>query len=306
MELLQLHYFRTVARLEHMTKAAQELHIAQPALSKTIARLEEDLGVPLFDRQGRQIRLNTFGKAFLAKAETALTALEEGRRELADLAGMERGSIHLAAPTLNRLSGLIGDFLTLHPEVQFHLAQASTEEMVQQLENGQIDFCFTALPIGRPGIHELPVLNEEVFLAVPPGHRLASRTSINLSEVADESFIGYKKENIFRKRDDEIFEKAGITPNIVCEINEPSAKASLIKAGLGIAFVGACNRSDEAPPLPFVLLHIDNPRCQSSFQLAWHEKHYLSKAACEFRDFAVQYFAGKRGQNPFDKNLIIK
>lgn len=306
MELLQLHYFRTVARLEHMTKAAQELHIAQPALSKTIARLEEDLGVPLFDRQGRQIRLNTFGKAFLAKAETALTALEEGRRELADLAGMERGSIHLAAPTLNRLSGLIGDFLTLYPEVQFHLAQASTEEMVQQLENGQIDFCFTALPIKRPGIHELPVLNEEVFLAVPPGHRLASRTSINLSEVADEPFIGYKKENIFWKRDDDLFQKAGIIPKIVCEINEPSAKASLIKAGLGIAFVGACNRSDEAPPLPFVLLQIDNPGCQSSFQLAWHEKHYLSKAAREFRDFAVQYFDEKKGQNPFDKNLIIK
>lgn len=64
MEMLQLEYFRTVARLEHMTRAAQELHIAQPALSKTISRLEEDLGVPLFDRQNRQIRLNAFGKAF--------------------------------------------------------------------------------------------------------------------------------------------------------------------------------------------------------------------------------------------------
>lgn len=64
MELLQLQYFRTVARMEHMTKAAKELRIAQPALSKTIARLEEDLGVPLFDRQNRQIKLNEFGRAF--------------------------------------------------------------------------------------------------------------------------------------------------------------------------------------------------------------------------------------------------
>lgn len=64
MELLQLKYFQTVARLEHMTKAAEELHIAQPSLSKTIARLEKDLGVPLFDRQGRQITLNSFGKYF--------------------------------------------------------------------------------------------------------------------------------------------------------------------------------------------------------------------------------------------------
>ncbi len=69
MELLQLKYFQTVARLEHMTKAAEELHIAQPSLSKTIARLEKDLGVPLFDRQGRQITLNSFGKVFLKRVE---------------------------------------------------------------------------------------------------------------------------------------------------------------------------------------------------------------------------------------------
>lgn len=92
MELLQLHYFQTVARMEHMTKAAKELRIAQPALSKTIARLEEDLGVPLFDRQSRQIKLNSFGKAFLKSVDTALSALEEGRREVSDLAGMERGA----------------------------------------------------------------------------------------------------------------------------------------------------------------------------------------------------------------------
>ena len=80
MELLQLHYFQTVARMEHMTKAAKELRIAQPALSKTIARLEEDLGVQLFDRQNRQIKLNSFRKAFLKSVDTALSALEEGKR----------------------------------------------------------------------------------------------------------------------------------------------------------------------------------------------------------------------------------
>lgn len=80
MELLQLYYFRTVAKNQHMTNAAEELRIAQPALSKTIARLEEDLGVPLFDRQGRSIKLNTFGQAFLRKVETALNALEDGRK----------------------------------------------------------------------------------------------------------------------------------------------------------------------------------------------------------------------------------
>ena len=104
MELLQLRYFRTVARMEHMTKAAQELCIAQPALSKTIARLEEDVGIPLFDRHGGRIRLNTFGKAILDKVEKALALLEEGRKEVSELAGLDQGSIHLATSTLDRLS----------------------------------------------------------------------------------------------------------------------------------------------------------------------------------------------------------
>lgn len=141
-----------------MTRAAQELHIAQPALSKTIARLEEDLGVLLFDRQNRQIRLNTFGKAFLKKVETALDVLDEGRREIADLAGMERGIVHLATNTLGRITAALGAFRTEHPEVNFRILQtapASVEEMAALLEKGEVDLCFTAASLNHPGVQEL-------------------------------------------------------------------------------------------------------------------------------------------------------
>ncbi|SEG08228.1 LysR family transcriptional regulator [Paenibacillus sp. UNC499MF] len=291
MEILQLQYFRTVARLQHMTKAAEELHIAQPALSKTIARLENDLGVPLFDRQGRKITLNAFGRAFLNKAEVALTALEEGRKEVADLAGMEQGSISIASPVLNRLSGPLGEFLARYPDIRLRLTQVPTEDLAGMLEKGEADFCFTAYPVARPGIVEEPVLSEEVFLAVPPGHRFADRTSIALREAAGEPFIGYKKEHVFRQRDDALFRQAGMTPDFVCEVNEPSAKAALVRAGLGVAFVGACNRSEEPPTALMVRIPISEPACSSSYQLAWHEKRYLSKAAQKFRDFIRYYFS---------------
>lgn len=290
MELLQLHYFRTVARMEHITKAAKELNIAQPALSKTIARLEEDLGVPLFDRQNRQIRLNTFGKAFLKKVETALTVLEEGRREVADLAGLERGSIHLATNTLNRISNSIGAFCSLYPDVNFRIIQtapASMEDMVELLEQGEIDMCFTAARFDRLGICELPVLNAEVFLAVPLGHRLAGRHSICLHEVADDPFVEYKAGHPFRKMNEEFCRKAGIRRNIVCEVDEPAAIGSLVLAGLGVAFVPACNKEENSP---LTLLRIDDPVCQRLFTLAWLEKRYLSKAARQFQDFLVQHF----------------
>lgn len=286
MELLQLQYFRTVARMEHMTKAAQDLRIAQPALSKTIARLEKDVGVPLFDRDGRKIRLNAFGKAFLNKVEAALTLLEEGQKEVSDLAGLEHGSIHLATSTLDRLSEPLNAFLSLHPNVNFRITQASMEEMAHLIEVGEVDICFTPLPMERPDFSALSVLNEDVYLAVPPAHRLAGLPSIRLNQVADEPFIGYKEGYHFQKMNDDFFHTAGISPNYVCRVDEPSAIAKLISAGLGIALVGNCG----GPNSPLHLLSIEYPVCQRHFQIVWHNKRYLSMAARSFRDFIVQYF----------------
>ncbi|MFD0717077.1 LysR family transcriptional regulator [Paenibacillus sp. GCM10027626] len=287
MELLQLRYFRTVARMEHMTKAAQELCIAQPALSKTISRLEEDVGVPLFDRHGGRIRLNPFGKAFLDKVEKALALLEEGKKEVSELAGLEQGSIHLATSTLDRLSDALGEFLVLHPEVNFRITQASMEEMTHLVETGEVDMCFTPLPIDRPDISAVSVLKEDVYLAVPQGHRFAGRKSIRLSELAEDPFIGYKEGFPFQQMNDLFFQEAGIKPNFVCRVDEPAAIASLVRAGLGVALVGNCG----GPNSPLSLLNIEFPVCQRNFQIVWHDKRYLSLAARKFRDFLVGYFA---------------
>ncbi|XEC97284.1 LysR family transcriptional regulator [Paenibacillus tarimensis] len=287
MELLQLQYFQKVARLEHMTKAAQELRIAQPALSKTISRLEEHLGVPLFDRQGRQIRLNTFGKAFLKKVETALTALDEGRKEVSELAGLEQGSIHLATTTLDRLTEPLTAFLAQYPKVNFKITQAAAEEMEQLLEAGAVDVCFTVLPIDGPDLESATVLEEEVFLAVPPGHRLAARKSVSLDEIADEPFIAYKEGLLFQPMNESFFRKAGITPNIVCRVDEPAAIAKLVRAGLGVALIGGCGKD---PDSRLTILSIDYPVCRRQFQLIWHKKRYFSKAARQFLDFLVRYF----------------
>ncbi|GAK40550.1 LysR family transcriptional regulator [Paenibacillus urinalis] len=119
MELLQLHYFRTVAQLEHMTKAAEQLRIAQPALSKTIARLEEDLGVPLFRRNGRQIRLNEYGRSFLQRVELVLSTLEEGRRELEDMAGLNQGRIEIAIQDPDRIGEPLKLFSKKYPNAKF-------------------------------------------------------------------------------------------------------------------------------------------------------------------------------------------
>ncbi|XID92381.1 LysR family transcriptional regulator [Paenibacillaceae bacterium WGS1546] len=294
MELLQLEYFRVVAKREHMTKAAEELRIAQPALSKTIARLEEDLGVPLFDRHGRQIRLNEFGKAFLSKVELSLSLLEEGRMEVAEMAGEEKGSIHLATSTMDRLSEPLGEFVSRHPDVRFRITQASTDEMQRMVETGDVDVIVTPFPFEKPGLSGVAVFREDIYLGVPLGHRLAGRDSVRLEEVADEPFVGYKEGVPFQQMNELLLRKAGFEPRFVCRVDEPQAISSLVQAGLGVALVGNCG----GPTTKLKKLPIESPECARTYRIVWNDSRYLSLAARRFRDFLVDYFA-----NPGDASM---
>lgn len=286
MELLQLQYFRKVAELEHMTKAAEELRIAQPALSKTISRLEEDLGVPLFDRKGRHIKLNAFGKAYLHKVETALKALDDGRKEVEDLAGMERGRVSLATTTHKCFSDVIGDFISLHPEIKLQISQASETEKIAQLRKGDIDLCITFPPIEQAGIEGISFLTEEIMLAVPRTHRFADRSSISLSEVAGDPFICIKKGNPFRDMTDGFCKQAGFVPEIICEVDEHAAIGHFIPMGIGIAFLP--ETLIDKITTSFHLLHIEQPVCQRTYQIAWLKDCYMSQAVRQLRDFLVQ------------------
>jgi DNA-binding transcriptional LysR family regulator len=135
LNLLQLQYFQTVARLEHMTKAAQELNVSQPSLSNTMSRLEESLGVPLFVRQGRQIRLTTFGRQFLQRVNLAFFELEKGKREMEEMAGGEKGIISFAVTLPNALPVLLKEFLEIHPQAKLIQNQAFSEkEIISQLK----------------------------------------------------------------------------------------------------------------------------------------------------------------------------
>jgi DNA-binding transcriptional LysR family regulator len=289
MDLLQLKYFQKIARLNHLTQAAQELHITQPSLSQTIAKLEKDLGVPLFDRQARQIRLNKYGEVFLEKVEAALKLLEEGRREIVDMAGLERGTVSIDTTFLPQFSDVINIFRSSYPEVHFRISQVFTkEEQEQLLENGELDFCISCKPIKRNGICNLPISTEEIVLAVPFTHRFANRQSIKLSEVANEPFIHFKRGHSFRKDTDELCQKAGFTPNIVCETDDYKTIIELVKSGMGIAFTLETLLEKENS---FYHLNIIEPICQRIYQLVWSEKRYLSLAARTFRDLLIKQYA---------------
>ncbi|WP_219836916.1 LysR family transcriptional regulator [Paenibacillus sp. R14(2021)] len=287
MELLQLHYFIAVARLEHMTEAARSLHVTQSSLSKTIQRLEDDLGVPLFDRTGRKLRLNEFGTRFLRRAERALFELEQGKLELSDLSSPDHGTLELGVTSASLLPVILRKFRNKRPNIHFHVQMLSTQEMVTLLERGEVDFCLSSPPIDKDDIGCQVVYIDPILVAVPKEHRLANRTSVSLAELKDEWFVGVKVGFGTRDLMDAVCRSVGITPNYVYEGDEPARLIYLVEAGIGIAFIPSTARNYR---VDIKYLEIETHEVVREIALLWHKSRYISRVAQEFREVVLEYF----------------
>ncbi len=290
MDLLQLNYFQTVARREHITQAAKELNIAQPSLSQTIARLEDDLGVALFDRLGRNIRLNEAGRIFLQHVERAFIELEKGKREAVRVAGKYEEVITVASIHLPFVSEMLASFVAKHPETRFRFQQGCYNSMNQLLKDREIDLCISAPPIELPNTTSIALLTEELRLLVPNSHRLASRESVHLSEVEKDAFIGLKAGGYgLRDATDGLCRKAGFTPNVIFEVEDPALLHKLVRAGIGIAFIPALWDMDNMDPAT-IAVRIADPNCFRTVSLTWSERQELSPSFERFRIYVIEYF----------------
>lgn len=287
MELLQLQYFLAVARLEHVTEAARSLHVTQSSLSKTIQRLEEDLGVPLFDRTGRKLRLNEFGRRFLRRAERALFELEQGKQEISDLSSPEHGTLELAVTTASTLPNILREFRKKRPYIQFHVQMLTTKEMVTLLHRGEVDFCLSSPPIQGDDIECQIVFIDPILIAVPKGHRLADRSSVSLTELRDEWFVGVKRGYGTRDLLDSVCKSVGFVPKYVYEGDEPARLSALVEAEIGIAFIPSTARNSQEH---ITYLQVENHELVREIALLWHKNRYISRAALEFRKVVVEYF----------------
>ncbi|KAF6614641.1 MULTISPECIES: LysR family transcriptional regulator [Paenibacillus] len=288
MELLQLQYFLAVARLEHVTEAARSLHVTQSSLSKTIQRLEEDLGVPLFDRTGRKLRLNEFGSKFLHRAERALFELEQGKQELSDLSNPELGTLELAVTTASTLPNILREFRRKRPYIQFHVQMLTTQEMVTLLHRGEVDFCLSSPPVEGNDIECKIVCIDPILVAVPKGHRLADRNSVSLTELREEWFVGVKRGYGTRDLVDSVCMSEGFVPKYVYEGDEPARLSTLVEAEIGIAFIPSTARNSQEH---LKYLQVENHELIREIALLWNRNRYISQAAQEFREIVVKYFA---------------
>lgn len=284
MNLNQLQYFVVLAHMEHYTKAAEELEIAQPSLSHAMTTLEQELGAKLFKKQGRNVALTKYGHIFLQYVEESLNTLELGIRKTREMTGQTSGVVELAyIYTLgsNFVPRLVGDFIRSHKEldVQFHFHAGTTKEIIEGLKEERYDIALCSMVEGERDVNFTPIGTQKLVLVVPKDHPLAGKESIDLKETADYPFVYFGKNSGLRSVVDKLFETAKIEPKIACEIEEDGSMAGLVAENFGIAVM---------PDLPMLktmdveVLEIKSPAHQRYFYLATAKKNYLPPLAEKF------------------------
>lgn len=284
MELLQLKYFLTTARHGNMTRAAKELYISQPALSKMIKSLENELGVPLFDRKGKHIVLNAFGEKFLKRASQALSALEQGVAEITEMSkeNVEIISLYVAVGSM-LLPWIVRRFRDKYPHIRFNLIQhpGKTGKALTY------DFAITSEPLEHN--EHVILLEEEIMLGVPRQHHLSSRNEVTLLELQHEKFISLTTGNPLRRTTDRFFADLPFSPDIIFESDDPATVRGLIESGLGISFIPSILWSGLLTE-DIKLLPIRGHRCIRTIYLSWPTKEEPTGLELSFLVFIQQLF----------------
>src|SRR6266850_1101781 len=240
MELHQLRYFCAVAETASFSRAAEQSHVSQPSLSQQIMKLEDELGVRLFDRLGRSVRLTELGKTFLPRARAVLRELEAAKGDVVERKDFIGGPVTVGIiPTVGPyfLPPVLTSFSRKFPQVRFTVIEEITPVLLDRLRAGAIDVAILALPIRGHELETTPLLTERLFAALPKNHRLAKRTALSLKDLRSEPFLLLRDGHCFRDTAVAACDRARLHPQVIFESGQFSSLVSLVGAGMGVSIV---------------------------------------------------------------------
>lgn len=293
MEIRQLECFFETAKLKSFTKAAEALYIAQPAVSMAIKKLEKELGVTLFHRHDRSVRLTVEGERFFVHVQKIFDQIEEARLEMDELRGLERGEVKLGLPSMMGsfyFPNIIVAFKKAYPHLNISIVEDGTKQIQAYIENDEIDMGVIILDQTIENLEAIPIIEEEMVVCVPSSHLLAKKKEITYEELAQQSLVlfkeGYFQRDVVISRIDQL----GLLPKIAFETNQISLTKSLTRKGLGVTLFLKMVIQDDQDLIPLSLV----PPITLSLGLAWKKKTYLSKANQAFVDFIENLKERKR------------
>lgn len=293
MELRQIKYFMEVAKEEHVTEAAHRLHVAQSAVSRQIAKLEDELGVELFLREGRNVKLTYAGKIFLQHMETAMNEIDRAVAAIDNYLNPEVGKIRLGFPTslaTTTLPRVISAFRSQYSDVGFDFHQGSNKELRELVERGEIDFAFVSpVPESTPEISTQVFFSESMRVLLPNHHRLAKKERINLRELMNDQFVLFRTGYDMRKLVIEACRQVNFEPKVGFESEDVYTIKGLVEAGLGVSLLPETLLVEQTPS-GTVSLPVGVPQVMRTVGVIATKVRTLPPSEKLFYDFLIDYY----------------
>lgn len=286
MELLQLQYFRELARNGHLSRTAETLHIAQPSLSQTIKRLESEVGVPLFDRVCNRIILNDSGRTFLKYTDQILDALDRAALELEKIQGREEKTVTLYICSASMfLPEIVRLIQQADPEIRLRIFCKSPAD-----RSGFPALCVTSSPV-RPAQSRCSslLLRERIKAALPAKHPLAAKEELTWEDLEQEPFISLDGESDLTQALHHFFRMKGIEPNNTICADTPSVMRDLLRLNLGIAVIPEYTWHGFAPDT-VVLRTVRDLPMERFLLLSWEKQVYQTHAWKTCKNIITEYF----------------
>ena len=285
MDFHQLKYFQTLAQIGNFTKAANDLVLSQSALSRSILKLEEELGIPLFERKSRGVVLTRYGEIFLEHVNRSLQEIDKAKQEINNMIDPFHGTISLGfiQPLGSSfIPDLISHFGKEKPGVKYHLTQGITNKILTGIQCGDIDVGFCTSQERIETLSYFPIMDQEIFLIVHKKHRLANKEEVDLCEVANDPFVLYKPETALYDVIEKLCSAAGFNPTMSFQAFDERTIAGLVGAKFGVALIPFIPGLDMEK---ISLIHIRKPYCLMSIEMVWRSNGYLSPAVATFKSY---------------------
>ncbi|MFB3167319.1 LysR family transcriptional regulator [Neobacillus sp. 179-C4.2 HS] len=286
--LRQLRVFVEVARHKSITKAAEYLHVSQPALSKSIMALEEELGMLLMIRSNKTSEITDAGKVVLEYAQKMTLLLDEMTDTLNDMTNLTRGQINVGLPPFIGslfFPRVMAKFHHTYPNIGLNITEYGGARVVKSVEEGEFELGVAVLPIDEKLFHVYPIVEEEMKLLVYKDHHLASKDEIDIKELKDEEFIFYHEEFALHQIMRNHIIAAGFEPKILFKSSQWDLMSEMVAANLGITILpqSICNRLFNKD------IKIINLKQKILWKLAVITKRdrYISNAGRTFIDFIL-------------------
>ena len=282
MDLLQLKYFRAVATMESMTKAAEFFKIPQPAISQAISRLEKGLGnIKLFDRTPNRVTLNANGKRFLEYVDKAMNALEDGEKSLRQENHEMAGSIHLLVRESRRfIFYCVSEFSKMHPGINFSVMHNQNAAY-----DVSYDLCVQSVTSLGAMNAFAPLIKEEIVLNVNVKHPLAQHKNVSFEKLRGEKFITMSPGSVLHSITFEQCRLHGFEPNVPFICDDPYFVRKYVSSNMGIAFSPAVSWDGRFRENT-VLIPL-KPQLTTVSYIVWDDSRYMTPAVRAFRDFIL-------------------